>query len=109
MRTSMLPIGGVDGDKTKVVIGTPTQARIDCGFKPRIIMTFDELYNSGGGKLSVYYNSDISPNMYKMIFNNVYNNRSLASDQQIVEVGDTFFTLGFPNLYSANTIILAIE
>lgn len=96
------------GKKIYDSTGTPSSSRIECGFKPRIIMIYVSSYNSS--YLACHYNADIYEDKYELIYNNqAYGWRDIASDQQIYNIDDTGFNLPFYNLYSGSVQIVATE
>jgi len=97
-------LGG--GTKIVEISGTPSQARIECGFPPRKIMIFDSGYY-GSYVLSIYWTSGDST--FKQIFNGTYSTPNVASDQQLYNIDATGFNLPFYTNYRSTAYIVAIE
>ena len=97
------------GKRTYELCGVkPTQQRIECGFPPRIIFTFDMTYASSH-KITCVYNKDINPNGFTQNYDGTVGQISLANDQQLYNVDDTGFNLVYYQNYSTNCTIIAIE
>lgn len=100
--------GGGGGSKTYDSIGTPTSSRIECGFPPRIIMVYDNAYDSSV-KLAIRYNSDVNSSKYDYQYNGSSYNENLSAGGHLYNVDSTGFNLPQYSYLSANAQIIAME
>lgn len=100
--------GGGGGNRTYDLVGRPTSARIECGFPPRIIMVYDNAYDSSV-KLAIRYNSDVNSSKYDYQYNGSPYNENLSAGGHLYNVDSTGFNLPQYSYLSANAQIIAME
>ena len=107
------------GGGTKVLCMTSAEAyalpttRVECGFKPRIIMAFDSAYNTSH-RLSILYNSDdinTGTTKFYQQYDGTGSTQNVDSAQQLYNIDDTGFNLVYKQNYSqaGHGYIVAIE